>query len=138
VAGYSGRSLVEKLGIKPGTRIAVLNAPRGYRATLGTLPPGVVVASTARGTFSFIHFFTRNRSLLQTKLGVLMRALEPDGALWISWPKKASGVATDMTEDAVREIALPVGLVDIKVAAVDAVWSGLKLVRRLENRGAAL
>jgi hypothetical protein len=134
VAGYSDRSLVEKLGIKPGTRIAILNAPRGYRATLGRLPPGVVVASAARGTFALIHFFTRSRALFQTKLGLLMRALEPDGALWISWPKKASGVATDMTEDAVRAIALPVGLVDIKVAAVDDVWSGLKLVRRLENR----
>jgi len=134
MAGYSDRRLVDKLGIKPGTRIAILNAPRGYRATLGTLPPGVVVASAPRGTFPFIRFFTRSRSLLQTKLDMLLRALEPDGALWISWPKKASGVATDMTEDAVREIALPVGLVDIKVAAVDDVWSGLKLVRRLGNR----
>jgi len=93
-----------------------------------------VVASAARGTFPFIHFFTRSRSLLQTKLGMLLNALEPDGALWISWPKKASGVATDMTEDVVREIALPTGLVDVKVAAVDDVWSGLKLVRRLRNR----
>ena len=134
MAGYSGRRLVDKLGIKPGTRIAILNAPRGYRATLGSLPPGVVLASAARGSFPFIQFFTRSRSLLQTKLGMLLRALEPDGALWISWPKKASGVATDMTEDAVREIALPLGLVDIKVAAVDDIWSGLKLVRRLRNR----
>jgi hypothetical protein len=134
VAGYSARSLVDKLGIKPGTRIAIINAPRGYRATLGSLPRGVVLASAARGSFPFIQFFTRSRSLLQTKLGMLLRALEPDGALWISWPKKASGVATDMTEDAVREIALPLGLVDIKVAAVDDIWSGLKLVRRLRNR----
>ena len=134
MAGYSGRPLVDKLGIKPGTRIAILNAPRGYRATLGSLPPGVVVASAARGTFPFIQFFTRSRSLLETKLGMLLGALEPDGALWISWPKKASGVATDMTEDVVREIALPSGLVDVKVAAVDEVWSGLKLVRRLRNR----
>ena len=94
----------------------------------------MVVASAARGTFPFIQFFTRSRSLLQTRLDILLRALEPDGALWISWPKKASGLATDMTEDAVREIALPVGLVDIKVAAVDDVWSGLKLVRRRKNR----
>ena len=134
MAGYSARSLVDKLGIKPGTRIAIINAPRGYRATLGSLPPGVVLASAARGSFPFIQFFTRTRSLLQTKLGMLLRALEPDGALWISWPKKASGVPTDMTEDAVREIALPLGLVDIKVAAVDDIWSGLKLVRRLRNR----
>ncbi len=133
-AGYSQRSLVDKLGIKPGTRIAILHAPKGYRATLGKLPPGVVVASAPRGTFPFIQFFTRSRSVLQTKLGMLLGALEPDGALWISWPKKASGVATDMTEDVVREIALPTGLVDVKVAAVDDVWSGLKLVRRLKNR----
>ena len=133
-AGYSHRSLVDKFGIKPGTRIAILHAPKGYRATLGKLPPGVVVASAPRGTFPFIQFFTRSRSVLQTKLGMLLGALEPDGALWISWPKKASGVATDMTEDVVREIALPTGLVDVKVAAVDDVWSGLKLVRRLKNR----
>jgi len=134
VAGYSGRSLVEKLGIKPGTRIAILNAPRGYRVTLGSLPPGVVVASAARGTFPFIHFFTRSRTLLQAKVPLLLRALAPDGALWISWPKQSSGVETDMTEDVVRQVVLPTGLVDIKVAAVDDVWSGLKLVRRLKNR----
>jgi len=93
-----------------------------------------VVASAARGTFPFIQFFTRSRSLLETKLGMLLGALEPDGALWISWPKKASGVPTDMTEDVVRAVALPTGLVDVKVAAVDEVWSGLKLVRRLRNR----
>ena len=134
MAGYSGRSLVEKLGIKPGTRIAILNAPRGYRVTLGSLPPGVVVASAARGTFPFIHFFTRSRTLLQAKVPLLLRALAPDGALWISWPKQSSGVETDMTEDVVRQVVLPTGLVDIKVAAVDDVWSGLKLVRRLKNR----
>jgi len=134
MAGYSSRSLVEKLGIKSETRIAILNAPRGYRVTLGTLPQGVRVVSSVRGTFPFIQFFARSRSDLRTKLSVLLRGLEPDGVLWISWPKKASGVATDMTEDAVREIALPVGLVDTKVAAVDDIWSGLKLVRRLRNR----
>jgi len=133
-AGYSGRSLVEKLGIKPHTRIAIVNAPRGYRDTLGKLPAGVTVATAARGSLSFIHFFTAARALLEAKLPTLLRALAPDGALWISWPKKASGVATDMTEDVVREIALPTGLVDVKVAAVDDVWSGLKLVRRLKNR----
>jgi hypothetical protein len=134
MAGYSGRSLVDKLGIKPETRIAILNAPRGYRATLGELPAGVTVVSTVRGTYPFIHFFTRSRALLRTKLRGLLQALESDGALWVSWPKKASGVTTDMTEDVVREVALPVGLVDIKVAAIDDVWSGLKLVRRLRNR----
>lgn len=134
MAGYSNRSLVDKLGIKPQTRIAILNAPRGYRTTLGALPAGVSVASSIRGKFPFVHFFTRSRVQLQARIEMLLRALEPSGTLWISWPKKASGVPTDMTENAVREIVLPVGLVDIKVAAVDDTWSGLKLVRRLGNR----
>jgi hypothetical protein len=134
VAGYSQRSLIEKLGIKAGTRIAIVNAPRGYRKTLGKLPPGVTVASAARGVLPFIHFFTPNRDELEIKLPSLLRALAPDGALWISWPKKASGVETDVTEDVIRTIALPTGLVDVKVAAVDDVWSGLKLVRRLKDR----
>jgi len=133
-SGYSPRSLVEKLGIKPGIRIAILNAPRGYRATLGRLPPGVRIGTTARGQLPFIQFVTTTRTELERKFAVLVKSLEPAGALWVSWPKKASGVPTDMTEDVVREIALPAGLVDVKVAAVDDVWSGLKLVRRLKTR----
>jgi len=134
MAGYSQRSLVDKLGIKPGTRIAILNAPRGYRATLGKLPAGVTVAVNPRGQLPFIQFFAVSRSVLESRFPALLRALEPAGALWVSWPKKASGVPTDLTEDVVREIALPTGLVDVKVAAVDDVWSGLKLVRRLKTR----
>ena len=133
-AGYSQRSLVEKLGIKPGMRIAILNAPRGYRATLGKLPAGVTVAVSPREPLPFIQFFAVSRSVLESRLPELVRALEPAGALWVSWPKKASGMPTDLTEDVVRAIALPTGLVDVKVAAVDDVWSGLKLVRRLKNR----
>jgi hypothetical protein len=133
-AGYSQRSLVEKLGIKPGMRVAILNAPRGYRATLGKLPAGVTVAPSPRGPLPFIQFFAVSRSVLESRLPGLLRALEPAGALWVSWPKKASGMPTDLTEDVVRAIALPTGLVDVKVAAVDDVWSGLKLVRRLKNR----
>jgi hypothetical protein len=134
VAGYSGRPLVDKLGIKPGIRIAILNAPRGYRATLGKLPAGVQVAAAARGVLSFIHLFVVRRAILETRIPALLRALTPDGSLWISWPKQASGVETDITEDVVRAVALPTGLVDVKVAAIDDVWSGLKLVRRLKNR----
>ena len=134
LAGYSHRSLVEKLGIKPGMRVAILNAPRGYRATLGKLPAGVTIAVNPRGHFPFVQFFAVSRSVLESRLPGLLSALEPDGALWVSWPKKASGVATDITEDVVRAVALPTGLVDVKVAAVDDVWSGLKLVRRLKNR----
>lgn len=134
MAGYSARSLVDKLGIKPGNRIAIVNAPRGYRTTLGKLPAGVTVASAARGAFPFIHFFVVSRDVLESRLPTFLKALEPAGALWISWPKKASGVATDITEDVVRAVALPTGLVDVKVAAIDDLWSGLKLVRRLKNR----
>ncbi len=133
-AGYSGKSLVEKLGIKPGMRLAIVSAPRGYRITLGTLPPRVTVAAAARGTLPFIHFFTTKRSLLERRFPALKRGLAQDGAFWVSWPKKSSGVATDLTEDVVREVALAGGLVDVKVCAVDEVWSGLKLVRRLKDR----
>ncbi len=134
MAGYSGPPLVDKLGIKPGIRIAILNAPRGYRATLGKLPAGVQVVTATRGVLSFIHLFVVSRAILETRIPALLHALTPDGSLWISWPKQTSGVATDVTEDVVRAVALPTGLVDVKVAAIDAVWSGLKLVRRLKNR----
>lgn len=133
-AGYSTRTLVEKLGIRASTRIAILGAPRGFRSTLGALPNGVTVTASPSGTLPFIHFFTTKRSLLERRFPALKRALAQDGALWVSWPKKSSGVATDLTEDVVREVALAGGLVDVKVCAVDEVWSGLKLVRRLQDR----
>jgi hypothetical protein len=98
------------------------------------LPAGVTVASAVRGFFPFIHFFVFSRDILERRLPALLKALEPAGTLWISWPKKASGVSTDITEDVVRAVALPTGLVDVKVAAIDEIWSGLKLVRRLKNR----
>ncbi len=134
MAGYSHRSLVEKLGIKPGSRIAIINPPRGFRVTLGTLPRGVTVAANARGEFPFIHFFAETRAALEIHFPLLVRAVEPAGALWISWPKKTSGVPSDLSEDVIRTIALAGGLVDVKVVAVDDVWSGLKLVRRLRDR----
>ncbi|HEV8510772.1 MAG TPA: DUF3052 domain-containing protein, partial [Gemmatimonadales bacterium] len=98
--------MVDKLGIKAGTRIAIINPPRGFRATLGKLPTGVRIASTARGAVPFIHFFVVSRDVLERRFPTLVRALEPAGALWISWPKKASGVPTDLTEDVIRAIAL--------------------------------
>jgi hypothetical protein len=134
MAGYSRRSLVEKLGIKSGMRIAIIDPPRGYRRTLGKLPAGVTVVASARGLLPLIHFFVVSRDALQNQLPRLVHALEPAGALWVSWPKKASGVPTDLTEDVIRSIALAGSLVDVKVAAVDDVWSGLKLVRRLKDR----
>lgn len=134
VAGYSGKPLVVKLGIKPGTSIAILNAPRGYDRTLGKLPKHVSRSPNVAGVLDFIQFFTSEKRALEREFAKLARALTPAGMLWISWPKKTSGVATDLTEDVIRTVGLAHGLVDVKVAAVDGVWSGLKFVRRLKDR----
>jgi hypothetical protein len=133
VAGYSKRSLVDKLGIKDGAKIVILNAPRGYERTLGTLPH-VSRRSRVAGRLDFVQFFSTERQELERRFAALARALAPAGMLWISWPKRASGVATDLTEDVIRVIGLAHGLVDVKVAAVDNVWSGLKFVRRIKDR----
>ncbi|MFL6206718.1 MAG: DUF3052 family protein [Acidimicrobiales bacterium] len=132
MAGYSGTPLAQKLGIKPGTRLAVLGAPAGFR--IDQLPGGVEVRSTARGAHDVIVSFHTRRADLAKRLPTLMRALDVDGGLWVSWPKKASGIPTDITEDVVREVALPPGLVDVKVCAVDDTWSGLRLCLRKELR----
>lgn len=134
MAGYSSRPLIEKLGIKAGTRIALLHAPRGYGTALGRLPPGVTVVRTARGPLPFIQFFADSKRRLAARFPTLGCALADGGALWISWPKKAAGVPTDLTEDVVRAVGLRHGLVDVKVCAVDDVWSGLKFVRRRKDR----
>jgi hypothetical protein len=133
-AGYSKRTLVEKLGIKSGMRAVALGAPPTYGALLGPLPPGATLHSRLPSSATFIHQFAHRRSDLATALPRLARALEDAGALWISWPKQTSGVETDLNENVVRELGLGHGLVDVKVAAIDDVWSGLKFVRRLENR----
>jgi len=133
VAGYSARSRVDKLGIKPGVSVLILEAPKGYAKTLGPLPDGAVVAKGPKPGLDFIHLFTTKRTDLERRFAALQKALAPAGMLWVSWPKKASGVATDVTEDVVREVALARGLVDVKVCAVDETWSGLKLVRRLRT-----
>jgi hypothetical protein len=132
VAGYSGTPLAEKLGIKEGARLAILGAPDGF--TIDSLPPAVDVRTSARGVHDVILSFHTARAELAKRLPSLMRALDVDGGLWISWPKKASGVSTDVTEDVVREIALPTGLVDVKVCAVDDTWSALRLCLRKELR----
>lgn len=134
--GYSPRALADKLGLKPVLRVALLQAPAGYAATLGPLPPGVELRRTARGRLDFVQLFVTRAADLARRLEPLRAAIFPDGVLWVSWPKKTSGVATDVTEDVVRALALPRGLVDVKVCAVDAVWSGLKLVVPLAQRGA--
>ena len=125
---------MQKLGIKSGSTIAVLGAPRGYARRLGKLPSGVTHRTSAVGPLDLIQFFTSERQELERRFAAMARALAPAGMLWISWPKKASGVATDLTEDVIRVIGLAHGLVDVKVAAVDDVWSGLKFVRRIKDR----
>jgi hypothetical protein len=133
-AGYSGTPLVRKLGIKPGARLALIGAPEGFDATLGELPEGVATRQAARGPLDVIVAFFVDRSTLERRLTALRAALDPSGGLWVAWPKRASGVATDLTEDVVRELGLAAGLVDNKVCAIDAVWSGLRLVYRLADR----
>lgn len=134
MAGYSGTPLVKKLGIKPGHRVALLNAPDGFDAVLGELPADVTMVRQLRAACDVLVFFSKSRTLLQKQFLRLMQFLEPSGGLWIAWPKKASGVATDMTENGIRELALANGLVDNKVCAIDEVWSGLRLVVRLKDR----
>ena len=134
MAGYSKRTLQAKLGIKEGSRIALVGAPVDYMSVLGALPNGASVVGAAGGSLDLIQYFTTRRVELERKIGALKKRLQPAGALWISWPKGSSGVTTDVNENVVREIALRNGLVDVKVCAVDEVWSGLKLVVRLKDR----
>lgn len=134
-AGYSRRSLAEKLGIKPGTEVIALGAPPTYTALLGPLPDGATLHSRLSSSAHFIHRFARFQKDLAADFPRMARALADDGILWVSWPKRISGVETDLTENVVRELGLPHGLVDVKVCAVDEVWSGLKFVRRIANRG---
>ena len=131
---FSGTPLANKLGIKTDFRVKTKNSPPDYAALLDPLPEGVRISSRLRGPVDLWHYFTKSRRELGSQLGVCLSEIRQDGMIWISWPKKASGVATDVTEDVLREVALPMGLVDVKVCAVDAVWSGLKLVIRKENR----
>jgi hypothetical protein len=133
-AGYSGTPLAKKLGFKPAMTAAYVDAPEGFDALLGELPDGVTVRRQLRGPLDLVVCFVTARRDLERRLPKLRAALQPAGMLWIAWPKRASGVATDMTEGVVREVALPTGLVDTKVAAIDETWSGLRLVIRRELR----
>lgn len=132
-AGYSGTPLPKKLGIKEGAAIALLHEPGHAVELLGELPTGARIVRAAGDADVVVHF-TRERAVLQAALPALSRAIHPDGAVWVAWPKRSSGVETDMTEDVVRELALPLGLVDNKVCAIDETWSGLRLVWREELR----
>ena len=133
-AGYSKRSLVEKLGIKSGFRVALIGAPGNYQSTLGKLPDGVKVQTKLTGSVDLIQFFCTEQRVLAAKFPALKSALSPSSTLWVSWPKGSSGVKTDLNENEVRKIGLDHGLVDVKVCAVDETWSGLKFVFRLKDR----
>ena len=134
MAGYSGTPLAKKLGIKEGHRLAFPGAPKGFDELLGQLPDGVTVKSRAAGPLDVIVFFTKRRAELERRLPALRRAMDPAAGLWIAWPKRSSGVETDMTEDVARELGLANRLVDNKVCAIDETWSGLRLVIRLADR----
>lgn len=130
-AGYSGTPLAKKLGFRDGLRALLQGAvPEGYADTLAPLPPGVVFASRLSSDVELVQLFTTERRELSERLQAYRRTLGPEAVVWVSWPKKSANVPTDITEDVVREVALPLGFVDVKVCAVDATWSGLKLVVR--------
>ena len=133
MAGYSGTPLVKKLGIKPGSNIAFVNAPPGYRNDLD-LPPDVTINSRSNKSLDFAQLFVKSAKELKTEFSRYAERLNASGMLWVSWPKKSSGVPTDLSDNVVREIGLTAGLVDIKVCAVDEVWSGLKFVHRVKDR----
>lgn len=133
-AGYSGTPLVKKLGIKPGQRLAFIHAPEGYvSALIGSMPHETAIAGDA-AAYDLIQFFSTSRQQYVAVLPALKAALARSGALWVSWPRKAAGVPTDLTENIIRDEALAAGLVDVKVCAVDQTWSGLKLVYRRQDR----
>jgi hypothetical protein len=133
-AGYSGTPLPKKLGVTPGSRLMLLHAPDDFDETLGELPDDVTVVRRLSGTAEVVVAFIDGRAHFEAAIERLERVIFPAGGLWIAWPKKASKVPTDMTEDVVREVALPRGLVDNKVCAIDDTWSGLRLVWRKERR----
>ena len=134
MAGYSGTPLPQKLGIKPGLTVITINAPTNYRRLLGTVPRGITFTGRLKRESNFIHVFIKQRSELEKRLSILREKLADTGTVWVSWRKKSAGVPTDVTEDVVRAVALPLGFVDVKVCAIDETWSGLKLMVRRENR----
>ena len=134
MAGYSGTPLAKKLGIKPGGSVCVEGAPMAYEQLLAPMPDGVNVQSAVDASTDIVHLFFTSKDRLAGALERSLQHLRPGAALWVSWPKQTSKLPTDITEDVIRDLALPLGLVDIKVCAVDDVWSGLKLVLRKEYR----
>jgi hypothetical protein len=136
MAGYSGTPLVQKIGIKPGHRLVLRNHPASFLSDLGKLPDDVVATERLAGEADVVVFFTDRRSALEKDFPALAGKLRPNGMLWIAWPKRTSGKATDLDENLVRDTGLGFGLVDVKVCAIDETWSGLKFVIRLKDRPA--
>jgi hypothetical protein len=136
MSGYSGTPLAKKLGLRANSRVCLYAAPENYRQLLAPLPEGVRMSARLGTDTDVIHAFVHERAVLAPLLRRLRRAMPAHAALWVSWPKKASGAPTDLSEDVIRALALPLGLVDIKVCAVDELWSGLKLMIRREQRSA--
>ena len=134
MTGYSGTPLGQKLGLKPAMTVMVINEPADYRHLLGEGADDVQFSDRTRADSSFVHIFTRRRSELEKQLSRLRKKIRDTATVWVSWPKKSAGVATDITEDVIRAVALPLGFVDVKVCAVDETWSGLKLMVRREQR----
>jgi hypothetical protein len=134
MAGYSGKSTVQKLGIKPGFRILTAGLSSAYRDIVGELPDGVTITKAAKAPLDMVHVFATEAAGLAGKLRSYPDAIAPGGMVWVSWPKKTSGVATDLSDVVVRDIALPLGLLDIKVCAIDEIWTGLKFVIRKGER----
>lgn len=135
MAGYSGTPLTQKIGIKAATRVLPLGAPVPYDRLVGSWPRGAYVETRLTQATDIVHLFSTSRTELTKHLRALRTRIRPDAAVWVSWPKRTSGRQTDLTEDAIRAVALPLGFVDVKVCAVDEIWSGLKLVIRRELRG---
>lgn len=134
MSGYSKKSLVEKLGIRPGMRMIILNQSEQYADALGELPKDAIVSKRLSGMFDFIQFFTLKREILRAEFPFLQKHLKQNGSLWISWLKASSKIQSDVNENIIRDIGLENGLVDVKVCAIDENWSGLKFVFRLKDR----
>src|SRR5437762_13585778 len=134
MAGYSGTPLPQKLGIKPGLTVVTINPPTNYRRLLATIPEGVTFSDRLKSDSSFVHVFIKKRSELEKRLALLREKITDTGIVWVSWPKQSSGVATDVTEDVVRAVALPLGFVDVKVCAIDDILCGVRFIVRRSNR----
>jgi hypothetical protein len=134
MAGYSGNALVKKLGIKAGYRMYIHGAPAAYFDWISPLPEGVSVVEKLSGKFDFVHVFVPDEKAVRKVFRDSKRCLNQGGMIWVSWPKKSSGVRTDLSENSIRDVGLKEGLVDVKVCAVDDVWSALKFVIPLKDR----